>query len=264
METPSMKSAPHIALITLLAVNFPVGPLRTQQTPTPISPATMRGRSLHALTDTMNIVLVRDGVRKSSGRFIVSLTQLSDSGRRFYVAVAHDLSPSGANTFDTVAVDATTLAPLWHRSHAPTDSAAVAYRHGAASGYAAHQNQPRAAVQFRLSNVAFEGAIVSWLLPALPLQADYAVAVTSFSLWDNTESTATYRVTGSEMLQLRGGPTDTWIIQEQQGPNDKAMRKQWIDKRTGRTLQTYDAPPRPAAPGDGYWKISTLVKTAAN
>jgi hypothetical protein len=221
----------------------------------------MRGRPLHPLVDTMNIVLVRDGVRKSGGRFTVSLTQKSDSGRRVYIAAAHDLSPSGANTFDTLAVDATTLAPLWHRSHAPTDSAAVVYRNGAASGYAAHQNQPRAAVEFRLSDVAFEGAIVSWVLPALPLQVAYTVAVTSFSLWDNSESSTTYRVIGSGILQLHDGPTDTWIIQEQQGPNDKAMRKQWIDKRTGRILQTYDAPPRPAAPGDGYWKISTLVKT---
>lgn len=133
-----------------------------------------------------------------------------------------------------------------------------------ATGYAAHQNRPRTPIEFRVSGAAFEGAIVSWVVPALPLKVGYAVAVTSFRLWDSNESTTTYRVLGSETLQLLNGPADTWVIQERQGPDDKAMRKPWIDKRTGRMLQTYDAPPRPAAPGDGYWKISTLVQTPAS
>jgi hypothetical protein len=207
----------------------------------------------------MDIVLVRDGVRRSGGQFIVSLTPARLEGRSVFLATAHDRAPTGADTFDTTAIDAATLAPLWHRSHAPKDSAAVAYRERAASGYAAHENQPRLPIDSRLSGAAFEGALVSWILPALPLQPGYAVTVTAFSIWDSHEDTTTYRVTGSERVETRNGTVDTWVVREDHGPTDRAIRQQWIDKASGRTIRTFDAP-RPMAAGDGYWKISTLVK----
>lgn len=99
---------------------------------------------------------------------------------------------------------------------------------------------------------------MSWVLAALPLQIGYAVPVVTFFPWARAEDTTTYRVTGSETLTLRVGTADTRVVREERGPADKAIRQRWIDKATGRTLRTFDAP-RPVAPGDGYWKVSTLV-----
>ena len=254
-----IRNVRGLATGIVIYIVTPLVSMAAQSVPTSLTPQHLVGRPLRSLTDTMDIVLVRDGARRSGGQFIVTLTTATVEGRSAYLVIAHDRSPTGANTFDTAAVDAATLAPLWHRSHAPTDSAAVVYRDRVASGYADHDKQARSAVDFRLSAAAFEGGLVSWILPALPLRVGYAVTITSFSLWDNREDTTTYRVTGSERVEMRTGAVDTWVIREDHGPNDRAIRQQWIDKTTGRTIRTYDAP-RPVAPGDGYWKISTLVK----
>jgi hypothetical protein len=102
--------------------------------------------------------------------------------------------------------------------------------------------------------------MTSWILPALPLEVGYAISVVTFSPWSAGEDTTSFRVIGSEALALQSGTVETWVIQEKHGSTDKAVRKQWIDKTSKRTLQTFDGPPRAAPVGDGYWKISTLVK----
>jgi len=130
------------ALVVAAVATLPLS-TAAAQAPAVVTPTSVARRPLALQTDTMDIVLVRSGARRSGGRFAVGLTRHEVDGREIYLAVATDMSPTGARTFDTLAVDAATLAPLWHRSHAATDSAAVEYRDGRATGYAHHENQPR-------------------------------------------------------------------------------------------------------------------------
>ena len=174
-------------------------------------------------------------------------------------SVSHDLSAQGVSTFDTLAVVATTFAPLWHRVHSPTDSAVVEFHGAAANGYVAPAKSARQPVNAAIRTGAFESGLVEWIVPAAALQSGYEATIAAFNIWSNHEDTTKYRVTGSEALRLRNGRADTWVVRIDHGPEDKAVRLMWIDKATGRTLKTFDAPPRPGASGDGYWKLSRLL-----
>jgi hypothetical protein len=147
---------------------------------------------------------------------------------------------------DTLAVDAGTLSPLWHRFHAKVDVADVAFAGRHATGWAQREHESRVNIDHELSEGAFDGSLIRWIVPMLPLAPGYQARINLFNVWKGAERTVSFTVTGDETVRLGDQKVDAWIVESSSGS------RRWIAKRTGEVIQEHS----PAgAGGRGFWDI---------
>src|SRR5262245_44793954 len=122
--------------LVIAAILASSGVATAQGSPPLLSPAAIAGRSIRVGTDTVDTYNVRAGKRQPAGSFVNTTSRTQMDGRIVYLLASRFTSPrDGISAFDTVAVDATTFAPLWQRSRASTDSASITYQGRHASGW---------------------------------------------------------------------------------------------------------------------------------
>lgn len=203
--------------------------------------------------DTVDTYNSLDGVRKPAGTVIQNRTLTTSAGRSIYLVAMTVISPSESQTFDTLAIDASTFVPLWHRTHAPTDSAALIVVDGKLTGWRVPARQERKPVEFTLTDRLFETGVAEAVRWRMPWAIGYSVSITSAGMWEPRPSTTIYRAIGSDVLDSRDKRVDAWIVQEGDEPQPRAIRKHWIEKSTGALLQSHTALASFANPTDGYW-----------
>ena len=90
--------------------------------------------------DTLDVYGLTGGHRNENDQVIQGIEDRQLGGKQVILIIerftSRDSSDLGAVSVDTVALDAVTLAPLWDRTHAATDSAFVTYTGRHVRGFA--------------------------------------------------------------------------------------------------------------------------------
>ena len=206
--------------------------------------------------DTLDTYSVRNGQRRENGQVIYGLVRTRDAGTPVVLLIlrftSRDSSDLGAVSIDTVALDGTSLAPRWERTHAPTDSADVVYQGGRVRGYAQHAGQPRQEINRTLPGRLLPLGLAHLLPAMLPLHEGYRYRTASYDKWSDTIREADVVVRGGARLELGTGTVSTWVIETMQG---RGTHLSWYDSASGRLVQTHDIPPADVPAGDGGWTV---------
>jgi PadR family transcriptional regulator PadR len=205
--------------------------------PAVLTPASVLAKGLPVRSDTMDgYLLDGPGAGQRYGWYVYALARATVAGRPGYLVTA--TYTGGHGNSDTLAVDAATLAPVWRRMHAWRDSAAIRFDGRHVTGWAARENERRVTVDYRLSEHAFDSALLPWVVATMPLAAGSRVTVTTFSMWSNSERTRTASVVGSETLRSGDRQSDAWVVRLTGSPSDTTDARYWIARGSGELLQS--------------------------
>ena len=197
---------------------------------TAITPASVAARGLPLRADTLDGFAPVNEPRAWFGFYVYQVAKASVNGRSTYLVPTNYTSKEkGTFQSDTLALDAATLAPLWRRFHARSDSADVTFSGTHATGWA-EQNGTRVTVDHQLSSASFAAPMLRWISPSLSRGS--VVTFTTFTIWTNAEDQARLTVTGEEVLQVGSRRIDAWTLDSPSGS------RTWIEKATGRIVQT--------------------------
>ncbi|HVT40988.1 MAG TPA: ABC transporter permease [Gemmatimonadaceae bacterium] len=246
----AVRVDPLLALRTAAVCLLCLGTARgaASQATTVVTPATLAARGLPIRSDTVDGFVGDKEQRNFYGFHVYAVARTTVGGRGAYLVSMNYVASGREKLFqsDTLAVDAASLAPLWHRSHAKVDVAAVTFAAGHATGSAQREHESRVTVDHQLSEGAFDSNLVRWILPMLPLAPGYQARITSFSIWRNAEVTTTLTVTGEESVRVGDRKIDTWVVASSAGP------RRWIAKSTGEVVQEHTPS---GAGGQGFWEV---------
>lgn len=244
----------HALFVGALLANALSFPLRAQQAgPHVLTVDEGRRAGIRLGADTVDSYNSQEGVKKPAGIVITNSTFINIAGRPTYLVAMAVISPTESQSYDTLAVDAATFVPLWHRTHSPTDSAAITIAEGRATGWRVPARQSRKEISFALTDVMFETGVAEAMRWRLPWAFGYAVSISSVGMWESRPMTTVFRTVGSEMVEWRGKRVDVWVVAEGAEAQPHVVRKHWIDKETGALLQSHTALASFANPTDGYW-----------
>jgi hypothetical protein len=200
---------------------------------TPITPASVAARGLPIRADTLDGYAPVNEPRGWFGFYIYRVSRESVNGKGvYYVTMNYTSKEKGTFQSDTLALDATTLSPLWRRFHARSDSAEVTFAGRHATGWSV-QNGKRVTIDHQLSDDAFGGPMLRWIVATVPLSRGTAVTFTTFNMWTNVEDKARLTVAGEESLHAGSRSLDTWVFGSSPGPQT------WVEKSTGRVVRTF-------------------------
>jgi hypothetical protein len=226
---------------TALLLLFAPQPSIAQQ---PITPASIAAHGLPIRADTVDGLQSEKDARGWFGFYVYAVARTTLGGKPAYVVTMNYTSKEkGTFQSDTLALDATTLAPLWRRFHARTDSASVTFAGRHATGWSL-QNDNRVTIDYQLPETSFAAPMLRWILPALPLAAGYQVSLSTFNIWKNTEDKGTIAVSSVETVDIGGKKYDSWLLQSPSGA------RTWVEKSTGTIVQVFTPGPR-----NGYWLV---------
>lgn len=209
-----------------------------------ITPSSIAAHGLPIRADTVDGFQGEKDARGWFGFYVYAVSRTTIGGKPAYVVTMNYTSKEkGSFQSDTLALDATTLAPLWRRFHARTDSASVTFAGGHGTGWSL-QNDHRVTVDYQLPETSFAGPMLRWILPALPLAAGYPVSLSTFNIWKNAEDKATIVVSSAEAVDVAGKKYDAWLLQSPSGA------RTWVEKSTSRVIQVFTPDSR-----KGYWLV---------
>ena len=199
---------------------------------TTITPATAASRGLPIRADTLDGFAPVNEPRAWFGFYVYQVARESNKGQSIYLVTTNYTSKEkGTFQSDTLALDAATLAPLWRRFHARSDSADVRFTGRRATGWA-EQNGKRVTVDHQLSEASFAAPMLRWTAPTASFSRGSVITFTTFNLWTNTEDQARLTVDGEEILQIGAHRIDAWILVSPSGS------RTWVEKTSGRIVQT--------------------------
>lgn len=216
--------------------------------------ALVQAPTLRVQTDTLEAANVVGGRPHRAGTFIRAVARAGDH----YVITATFESARGGASFDTLAVDAKTLRPLWQRVHFSTDSASVRYRGNRVTGFSQQAGRTRRVIDRALPAGAMPPALIWHLVQSRDWAGSFTVR--EFDLWEDAVKTVIYRPLRKEKIRQRGRPVDVWVVEEDRGPTDvmkgaRMVRLSWIDAARQRLVMRRDRP-FTAAKNDGYLLIA--------
>jgi hypothetical protein len=178
------------------------------------------------------------------GFYVYAVARATIGGKPgYFVTMNYTSKERGSFQSDTLALDAASLAPLWRRFHARTDSASVMFAGGRATGWSL-RNDRRVTVNYQLPESSFAGPMLRWMLPALPLAAGYQATLSVFSIWKNAEDKSVISVSREESVDAGGKKFDAWLLESPSGT------RTWVEKSTGRIVQIFTPDSR-----QGYWLV---------
>ena len=228
-----------------LAIGFSIGVGTTGIAQTTVTPVSLAARGLPLRADTLDGYAPVNEPRGWFGFYVYRVSKEQVNGKNvYYVTTNYTSKEKGTFQSDTLALDASTLSPLWRRFHAKSDSAEVSFAGRHATGWS-EQNGKRVTIDHQLSDEAFAAPMLRWMSPALPLARGSAVTFTTFSIWTNAEDKAVLTITGEESLQLGTRRFEAWVLESRSGT------KTWIEKASGRVIQTH----APEGGGRGFWTV---------
>ena len=206
--------------------------------------------TLRTGADTLEATNIRNGEESVANTQIRAIARVGNT----YVITSTSLG-SGGTTYDSLAVDARTLKPLWQRTHARTDSASASYDGNRISGFTHAQGAARKPLNRTLA----DGILPSQLAHHLVQAHDWrtVLVIESYDMWEDKTTRITYRPLRKEIFLHRGQPVDVWVVHEDRGPTDqmrdggRVLRTLWIDADRGKVLKEHHRPSN-AAPGDGH------------
>jgi hypothetical protein len=239
-----MKGHPNARLAcgatTLLLLSAAQAAIAQEQ----IAPSTIAAHGLPIRADTVDGLAGEKDARGWFGFYVYAVSRTTIGGKPAYeVTMNYTSREKGSFQSDTLALDATTLAPIWRRFHARTDSAFVRFEGRRATGWSL-QNERRVTVDYQLPETSFAGPMLRWILPSLPLAAGYQVGLSTFNIWKNTEDKATIAVSSAETVDIGGKKYEAWVLQSPSGA------RTWVEKSTGRIIQMFTPDSR-----KGYWLV---------
>ena len=209
-----------------------------------ITPSSIAAHGLPIRADTVDGFGGEKDARSWFGSYIYAVARATLGGKpAYFVTMNYTSKEKGTFQSDTLALDATTLAPLWRRFHARTDSASVTFTGRHATGWSL-QNDRRVTVDFQLPETSFAGPMLRWILPSLPLAAGYQGSLSTFNIWRNAEDRGTITVSSAETVDIGEKKYDSWLLQSPMGG------RTWVEKSTGRILQVFTPDSR-----KGYWLV---------
>lgn len=240
MDAPHLTARRACRATALLLVCAARASVAQQQ----ITPSSIAAHGLPIRADTVDGFGSEKDARSWFGFYVYAVSRTTIGVKPAYVVTMNYTSKEkGTFQSDTLALDATTLAPLWRRFHARTDSASVTFVGRHATGWSL-QNDRRVTVDYQLPDTSFAGPMLRWMLPALPLAAGYQVGLSTFNIWRNTEEKGTIAVSGAEIVDVGGKKYDSWVLQSPSGA------RTWVEKSTGRLIQVFTPDSR-----KGYWLV---------
>jgi hypothetical protein len=199
-----------------------------------------------ARADTVDMFSVAGGRRTPAGTVIHGVARATRDGRDVYLLTIATASPGGGtSSWDTLAVDARSAAPLWRRSHAPTDSAHVVYVGRRARGTVAPHGSAARVIDRELDADVVESGALLWLVSRQPLEATTVRAYRAYDMWADATRPVSYQVVGRDSLERGGRRVHAWVVREQRGAEDSVragviLRTMWVDATTGRVLRTHN------------------------
>ena len=209
-----------------------------------ITPAMIAARGLPIRADTVDGLEGGKEAGNWFGFYVYAVSRATMGGKNVYLVTMNYASKEkGTFQSDTMALEASTLNPIWRRFHARTDSASVTFNGRHASGWSL-QNDRHVTIDYELSEHAFAGPMLRWITAALPLAIGYQGTISVFNIWKNTEDKSVVNIAGSESVTAGTKSYDAWLLQSPSGA------RTWIDKASGRIVQVYTPNSR-----KGYWLI---------
>lgn len=184
--------------------------------------------SLRTGADTLEAANVVNGQARHMGTMVRAVARAGE----FFLITTTFSSARGGTSFDTLAVDARTLAPRWQRVHFATDSAAVQYAGGRVAGYSHQAGQALRRIDRKLPAGALPAALTWQIVKSRNWRTGYAV--NEYDLWQDTTARVSYRASRRRTIQHRGKPVDVWIIQDNRGSIH------WIDAVNARLIMLRD------------------------
>ena len=171
--------------------------------------------------------------RSPFGSYIYAVSRGSSAGKDVYLVTMNYWGGGNQRLFqsDTLALDATTLAPQWRRFHARYDSATVTFNGRHATGWSVRDHSSRVKVDLELPEGAFGGGMLRWVLAGATLKRGATGSVKWLDIWKNNVESVSFTVSGSERLTVGGPQVDAWVVDVSGG------NQLWLDKKTGQVLQ---------------------------
>ena len=189
--------------------------------------AILQTAPLRLSADTLEAANVINNQPRHAGTYVRAVSRAGD----VYLITATFESERGTS-YDTLAVDARTLAPRWQRVHFSTDSASIVFTGRRVSGFSQQASTGRKAIN-RLLPANAQPSQLAWsLVQNRTWPGTYRVA--EYDHWRDTVVTVEYKPQRRRMVQHRGKSVDVWVVQNNQG----ALL--WIDARTHQLIMRRD------------------------
>jgi len=204
-----------------------------------VGSSVLRGASLPLGMETVESSSISEGnwTRISSTSRTISRGKEGDVDT--YVIATTHVSSSGNTTTATIIVRAADFALIHHKVKARSDSTAMSANAHHLTGWVVLSGQPARLIDQTIDRPVFpiEGQM-PWLLPLLPYQDRYAVAIPRFSPWFGGEVWGSVEVLGTEAIEYGGTVLECWKVDtgELGPPGYRSIR--WIDKSSRRIIRT--------------------------
>ena len=146
------------------------------------------------------------------------------------------IAPYGALksfSVDSLIVDRTTLAPLWHSDHSPAGRMVVRYEGSRLTGTSDSAGTSRP-VDVEVAPGAFDYSMARMIINQLPLAPGYAGVVLTHDIRRGAVPLP-FRVVGEEEITIGGKTAMAWKVEVDLG-RAKAIR--WMDQTTRKDLRT--------------------------
>ncbi|MGH7459742.1 MAG: hypothetical protein ACREMA_01780, partial [Longimicrobiales bacterium] len=220
------------------------------------SDSTALHNELRVGVDTLDALNRLGSLERKAGTFTRSVRRQGNS----YIIASSFTGAGGITGYDSLEVDAVTLAPRWQRLHSPRDSGAVNYTANRVQGWVHLHGQPRVRIDRQLPPRTLPDNLVDHVIAAAPWTVGRSLEVHHYDMTVDTIRVATYRAQSQGSLSHRGRQVAVVIVQKDGGPTDtmrgeRMIRQRWIDTAARRTLKVQDRPQN-TGDGDGYVVIA--------
>jgi hypothetical protein len=227
-STPRMPRLLLLAAVPLLAPAL----ARAQADTVRAGGAALGGRTFAVGVDSSDTFVVRNGERVLVVRYTEAVTRTADG----LLVVGRNVRPTGAVlSLDSVAVDARTLAPVWHADSTRAGRTRMRYADGRLRGTRTDSAGRETPLDSAVAAGAFDYSVASRVVNLLPLRPGYTTVIASHDIHRGPQDVR-ITVLAEEALEHRGTTRPAWRVEADYG-GFKATR--WIDRETRRDLRTH-------------------------
>lgn len=165
-----------------------------------------------ASTDTTNMTFIRNGEERAGPMQVESTRQVQRNGVEVFEHRIVVVGPSGrAFIDDTTWYNATTLAPIAHRSHGPRRTFSLDYTPGRVTGTMTDSSGSHP-FDVPLAQPVFDPSTLQSIVRALPLAEGKRFAVPLFNHEKQDVEVDTLAVTGSASVDTDRGAVPAWVL----------------------------------------------------
>lgn len=180
--------------------------------------------------DTSHTYAIRGDERRKLMTYVETVSAVPQG----FLIVGQNVRPDGQSfSVDSVIVDSTTLAPLWHADHSPAGHMAVRYAGTRLTGTSDSAGSSKA-IDVEVAPGAFDYSMARLIINQLPLAPGYAGVVLAHDIRRGAVPLP-FHVTGEEEITVGGTTAKAWKVEVDLG---RARAVRWIDQATRKDLRT--------------------------